>query len=435
MYSLTRRRFLRQSGTGTAGLVAGGIVLSSAPLAYPRAPGANERVRVMVLGVRGRGRGHAADYAELENVEVTALCDPDERVLSPVRGDVEKRQGKAPELHQDFRPLLEDKSIHAVSIATPDHWHALASIWSCQAGKDVYVEKPCSHNIREGRLLVEAARKYNRVVQHGTQSRSGETFHEVIEYLRKKPLGELRMAKVINSQRRANIGHREDGPAPDEVNYDLWLGPAAKRPFNPNRFHYKWHWFWEYGCGDLGNDGIHAVDYARWILGVEDPIAVSASGGKLYFDDDQETPDTQTITFEFPGRHLVYEMRIWTPYQEHGIENGAVFYCDQGYVELSPHGWRAFLERNRPGPTGDGKSRGREHFQNFIDCVRSRKRPNADIREGHLSARLCHLGNIATRVGRRLRFDAKTETFIDDPEANRLLGREYRAPFVVPETV
>src|SRR5690606_26218542 len=217
-------------------------------------------------------------------------------------------------------------------------------------------------------------------------------------------LGEIRFAKVINSQLRANIGRAEDSDAPAEIDYDLWLGPAPKRPFNPNRFHYNWHWNWDYGTGDMGNDGVHALDYARWLVGVEDPVAVSASGTKLHFDDDQETPDTQVVTFEFERSYIVYEMRIWSPYHEHGMENGVVLYGEKGYMEISPQGWRVFGRGNEPGPTGQGASRHAEHFQNFIDCMRTRAKPNADILDGHLSSRLAHMGNIATRIGRRLLF-------------------------------
>jgi len=434
METIGRRRFLKTSAQGAAGFLAGAAAFSAGPLASAAAPGANEKIRVAVVGVRGRGRSHATGYAALKDVEVAALCDVDLRVIPEVAGKVAEVQGKKPDTFQDFRRVLDDRSIHAISIATPDHWHALATILGCQAGKDVYVEKPCSHNLREGRLMVEAARRYNRVVQHGTQSRSGESFHQAREWLKKGELGKVRLAKVVNSQLRADIGHQEDGPVPEGVDYDLWLGPAPKRPFNPNRFHYNWHWNGDYGTGDIGNDGVHAVDYARWLLGVEDPTAVSGIGTKLHFNDDQETPDTQNVTFEFGDRYLTYEMRIWTPYNEHGMENGAVLYGENGYMELNPAGWRVFWKGNEPGPKGEGTRRGEFHFQNFIDCMRSRQKPNADILEGHLSSRLAHLGNIATRVGRRLLFDARTETFIGDEEANRLLGRQYRDGFRVMET-
>lgn len=442
--TIGRRRFL---GASAAGVLAAGGAAGAAALDPARAPAtfpavvpagalrAAERVRVAVAGIRGRGRSHATELAGIRDVEVAALVDVDTRILPERAAEIERRTGKRPATHKDYRVFLDDRSIDAIAIATPDHWHAPMGIAACRAGKDVFVEKPCSHNIREGRLLVEAARKYGRVVQHGTQSRSGGIFEEARDLLASGKLGKVRVAKVINSQRRADIGRAEDCDPPEGVDYDLWLGPAPLRPFNPNRFHYNWHWFWDYGTGDLGNDGVHAVDYARWLLGVEDPVAVSASGAKLYFQDDQETPDTQTVTFEFGDRHLIYEMRIWTPYHENGMENGAVLYGDDGWLAISPQGWRVTFKGNEKGPEATGGRRSESHFQNWIDCVRSRGRPRADILEGHLSSRLSHLGNIATRVGRRLLFDAKTETFVGDPEANGLLGREYRKGFEIPDPV
>ena len=431
MSDIPRRRFLRLSASGAIGLAA---APGTAAIVSPQTLSAGNRVRVAVAGIRGRGQSHALELAGIKDVEVAAIADVDSRLLPALGKKLEERSGKKPAMGQDFRAFLDDKTIDAVSIATPDHWHVPIAIAACRAGKDVYVEKPCSHNIREGRLLVEAARKYGRVVQHGTQSRSGASFHKALDFLRSGKLGKIRVAKVINSQRRDDIGRAQDGEAPEGVDYNLWLGPAPLRPFNKNRFHYNWHWFWDYGTGDLGNDGAHAMDYARWFLGVEDPIAVSASGGKLYFQDDQETPDTQTVTFEFPACHLIFEMRIWTPYQEHGIENGAVLYGDDGYMEISPRGWRAVSKDGKEEAKEQGGVRSELHFENFIECVRSRAKPRAEILEGHLSSRLCHMGNIAVRVGRRLLFDAKTETFKGDAEANRLLTREYRKGFELPDS-
>jgi predicted dehydrogenase len=309
----------------------------------------------------------------------------------------------------------------------------MATLYACQAGKDVYVEKPISHNVVEGRRMVEAARYYRRVVQAGTQSRSGRHFQEAVEYLRSGKLGKVRVAKAINTQRRENIGKKTDGKAPEGVDYDMWLGPAPKRPFNENRFHYNWHWFWDYGTGDLGNDGVHQIDVARWGLGVAAPVAVTSSGGKLFFDDDQQTPDTQVATFEFDGCMLVYEMRLWSPYKEHGFENGNVFYGDEGYMLLGGNGWRVFGPNDQPGPTSMPTERDNTHLQNFIDCIKSRARPNADVEEGHLSSLLCHLGNIAHRTGRRIRFDPSRETIRDDRDASRLLTRDYREPWTLPK--
>jgi len=243
------------------------------------------------------------------------------------------------------------------------------------------------------------------------------------------------VAKAINSQRRANIGRAADAEAPPGVDYDMWLGPAPRRPFNPNRFHYNWHWHWDYGTGDMGNDGVHQVDVARWGLGATAPHAVSASGAKLYFDDDQETPDTQMVVAEYPGQILIFEQRIWAPYHEHGYENGNVFYCENGYVLLGADGWRVYGPNDEPGPSAPRSERDRAHLQDFLDCVKSRKRTHASIEEGHYSALLCHLGNIACRVGRRLEFDPETERIRDDREAARLLTRRYRRPWVVPERI
>ena len=418
-----RRKFLQLSAAGAAGVAAAPSIAG--------ALGANEQVRVGVLGIRGRGRAHARELAGLKNVEVVTLCDVDSRLFDDRVKMVADIQGKAPSTVEDCRRVLEDKSVDVISIGAPDHWHGPMTIYGCQAGKDVYVEKPCSHNIREGRLMIEAARKYDRIVQHGTQSRSGESFVKAREFVRSGKLGTIRMAKVINSQLRANIGHENETEVPAGVNYDLWLGPAPKRPFSPNRFHYNWHWHWDYGTGDMGNDGVHAIDYARWFLGVEDPVSVSAMGTKLHFDDDQETPDTQIATFDFGDRYLVYEMHIWTNYQPEGFENGAVLYGTEGNLAISPRGWKVTWSGNKAGPSSPGSSRSVEHFQNFIDCVRSRKTPIADIREGHLSSRLAHLANIATRLGRSLNFDPKTETFVGDADANAMLTRQYREPFVL----
>jgi predicted dehydrogenase len=389
------------------------------------------------MGVRGRGSSLANGFAGMPDVEVAYLCDVDEQIRNDRAEAVSSRQGRSPELVEDFRRILDDASVDALVVATPDHWHALATILACQANKDVYVEKPASHNLVEGRRMIEAAQKYGRVVQHGTQSRSGAHYQTAIEFLRSGQLGRVLMAKAVNNQKRANIGHAKDGPPPPGVNYDLWLGPAPKRPFNPHRFHYHWHWFWDYGTGDLGNDGVHQVDIARWGLGAEHPTAVSSSGAKLHFDDDQETPDTQVVTFEYPGCQLLYEMRLWAPYNEHGFSNGNVFYGEEGMLELGATGWKVTWADNKRGPQSGTSDKDEAHRRNFIDCVKARtpEKLNAGIREGHLSALHCHLGNLSYRLGRRLEFDGATESFRHDAEADALRTREYRDPWIVPQTV
>jgi predicted dehydrogenase len=279
---------------------------------------------------------------------------------------------------------------------------------------------------------VNLARKHKRIVQHGTQSRSFQDLMDAVEYLQSGKLGKIRMAKAINSQLRGPIGRKADTEAPAHVNYDLWLGPAPKRPFNPNRFHYNWHWFWDYGTGDTGNDGIHQIDIARWGLGVKMPKAVSCSGTQLFYDDDHETPDTQVATFEYDDVYLMYEMRLWTPYRHEGHENGDIFYGDNGKMSVGREGWQVTFKDGKAGPGG---SRGRDsHIENFIKAVRSRKASdlNADVEVGHHSAVLCHMANIAMRVGRRLRFDANQERFIDDAEANTYLTKKYREGYELP---
>jgi len=433
MGTLSRRRFLARGALGAAAV----HVLDAAAF------GASDRVILAVAGMGGQGTNHARRFNAMADAQVVAVCDPDTARRNRA-ARAASREGKQPRPVEDFRTLLDERDIDALVVATPDHWHALATVLACQAGKDVYVEKPCSHNVREGQLMTQAARKYRRVVQHGTQSRSGTAHRAAIDILRSGRLGRCLQAKAINSQRRRNIGHKPDGQPPPGVNYDLWLGPAPKRPFNPNRFHYNWHWMWDYGTGDIGNDGIHQLDIARWGLGVEVPTRVCCSAGKFFFDDDQETPDTYVVTYEFPADPevkrptctLVYEQRDWAPYREHGFENGVVFYCERGYIEVSPAtGMRVFGERNKPLEARPESASLTAHQRHFLECVRSRRTPRADAEVAHRSAMLAHLGNIAYRVGRDLRLDPKTERFLDDDEANRLLARTYRPPYVMPEPV
>jgi predicted dehydrogenase len=320
--------------------------------------------------------------------------------------------------------------VTALVVAAPDHWHALATIWACQADKHVYVEKPCSHNLVEGRRMVEAARRRNRVVQMGTQRRSATHLGSAAELIRSGRLGRVPFARSWIAGNRPSIGRRADCPPPRGVNYDLWLGPAPLRPFNPNRFHYNWHWNWDYGTGELGNNGIHGLDVVRALLNLDAPNRVCAAGGKLYYEDDQQTPDTQVVTFDFPGTTVIWEHRIWSRTGLEGQSWGVILYGARGTLTFNDRGWQVadgIEASDRPGQAE------RPHLRNFLDCIRSGRRPNADIEEGHKSTRLCHLGNIAYRTGRALTFDARTETCTGDAEANRLLARTYREPFVLPQ--
>ncbi len=437
---IDRRKFLLHSTGATAGLLA--------PLMVTRTfAGANDRVRMAVVGLRGQGGSHIRSITALPDAELAALCDVDESVLARRVKELAARNIK-PSTYTDMRKLFEDKSIDAVSFATPNHWHALGAIWACQAGKDVYVEKPASHNIWEGRKMVEAARKYNRIVQVGTQSRSSPALREAVQKLREGVIGDVYMARGLCFKWRDTIGRKPDGPVPDGVHYDLWTGPAPQRPFNPNRFHYNWHWNWDYGNGDIGNQGIHEMDIARWGLGVKLPTRVQSMGGHFMFDDDQETPNTQVATLEFhdTGKKtlLVFEVRHWMTNSEAGISEGGasqnvignLFYGSKGYLAIDGYtSYRIFLGREQtPGPS---RMEGGGHHQNFLQAVRSRKVEdlNADIEEGHRSAVCMHLANISYRTGRSIDFDPATEKISGDPEASRQLTRKYRPPFVVPDKV
>ncbi|HEX4489219.1 MAG TPA: Gfo/Idh/MocA family oxidoreductase [Terriglobales bacterium] len=462
-----RRDFLVTTGktmaVGAATLALGGRVL-----------GANDRVRVAICGVRGRGVDHLKGFAKVPNAQIVAMCDVDENVLNQRLGDAEKMGIPRPKAYGDIRKLLEDKDIDAISIATPNHWHSLMAIWACQAGKDVYVEKPCSHNWFEGRQLVRAVKKYNRICQHGSQSRSNPGMIEAIKHLNDDTIGDVYMARALCYKWRASIGHATPEPVPAGVNYDLWTGPAPMKPFTRNRFHYNWHWIWDTGNGDIGNQAIHEIDIARWGLGVRFPTLVSAMGGHFMFDDDQETPNTLNATFQFDGpqgkrKMMELEVRHWITNHEAEIGSGAygtaavpyaglakkpdakealgpkdaktntignIFYGSKGYLAIDGYdSYKTWLtDQLEPGPSGSASG---DHFANFIDCVRSRRAEDihSPIEEGHMSTTLVHLANTSYRLGRSLKFDPAKEEVIGDEEAARMLRGTYRAPYIVPEEI
>ncbi|MBL8296201.1 MAG: Gfo/Idh/MocA family oxidoreductase [Bryobacterales bacterium] len=427
------------------------LMSSAVAAATPHLASANNRVRVACVGVRGQGRSHIREYAGMENVEIAAVCDVDERVLNERLTDIEKLGKKRPQGYTDLRKLLEDKSIDAVSIATPNHQHTLQTIWACQAGKHVYTEKPCSYNMFESRQIVKAARKYNRLVQHGTNSRSTVALREAVQKLREGVIGDVYMSRGLCFKWRDTIGRKPVEAVPAGVHYDLWLGPAPKREFTQNRFHYNWHWHWDYGNGDLGNQGIHEVDICRWGLGVKYPVKVSAMGGHYMFDDDQETPNTLVATYEFNegGKRqlMVFEVRHWMSNHEAGIGDnpskpggntvGNIFYGSKGYMAIDGYAtYKTFLGKDQqPGPA---RKEGGSNWANFIAALRSGKREdlNAEIEEGAISSTLVHLANISYRLGRTVRFDAEKYECPGDKEATAMFTRtQYRAPFVVPEKV
>jgi predicted dehydrogenase len=411
---------------------------------------ANDTVRVACVGIRGQGNSHIHEYSRMQNVEIAALCDVDENVLNKRLGEVVSSGKRKPAAFTDVRKLLEDKSIDAISIATPNHWHSLIGIWACQAGKDVYCEKPCSHNIFEGRQLVRAAQKYNRIVQHGTNSRSGPAVREAMDKMREGLIGDVYMSRGLCYKWRDTIGRAPEEPVPAGVHYDLWTGPAALLPFTRNHFHYNWHWNWNYGNGDIGNQGIHEMDIARWGLGVQYPTKVNGMGGHFMFDDDQQTPNTLVSTFEFneggKKKLLVFEVRHWMSNHEAGIGEGGkrkdsntvgnIFYGSKGFLAIDGYGqYKTWLGRDQqPGPHREEDG---NNWANFIEAVRSRKQSdlNAPIEEGYMSTVLVHLANISYRLGRTVEFDAENLQCKGDAEATAMFTRPYRAPFIVPEKV
>jgi predicted dehydrogenase len=419
---------------------------------YSRVKGANERLNVACVGVRGRGKSHIEYFAKHPNSVVATVVDIDQAVSEQAVQHAMKFQSAKPKEAKDLRVMLEDKSIDVVSIATPNHWHALATIWACQAGKDVYCEKPASHNIFEGRKMVEAARKYNRIVQIGHQSRT--TAHKIraIELLREGVIGEVYMARGLCFKRRKPIGHNEATDIPVGVDYDMWLGPAEERAFKENRFHYNWHWYWDFGNGDIGNQGVHEMDVARWGLGKTDlPRFVYSSGGHFISDDDQQTPNTQQAIFDYDDSQIVFEVRGLLTGGEADMQPkppgnintvGNTFLGSKGFLTVDASGFHTYLgENHEPGPSMDYKEdneySSEPHVDNFIAAVKSRNHRDltCDVLEGHLSASLCHLANTSYRVQRRLEFDPRTETFVDDAEADKYLSRRYRPGFEVPENV
>jgi len=480
MARFTRREVLEQSLLAAAAVAVPAVPALASEPSGPRA-GANELLRIGVVGVRGRGLAHVSTFSNFKDCQVVALCDIDPNSVHEATKRVETKSGKRPAYYPDFRKMLEDKSIDAVSIATTNHTHSLFAIWAMQAGKHVYVEKPVSHNVWEGRKAVEAARKYKRVCQTGTQCRSSKGLKEAMAFLHEGKLGKVKVARGLCYKRRTSIGKKEDGPVPAGVDYDLWLGPAPVRPFNPSRFHYNWHWHWDYGNGDLGNQGIHQMDIARWGLGKKELAKKAVSvGGRLGYEDDGETPNTQIVWLDYGDSELLFEVRGLETDAYREAKIGVIFHCEKGYMVNPTYTSATVFDPDGNKVQTFAGGRDEDHFRNFVDCVMGGKpgELNADIEEGHLSSALCHLGNVSHRlgelkatykanpfpeseaaadtfhrmkehldqngvkatlsqvsVGRTLSIDPKTETCVGDAEANKLFTREYRAPFVVPEQV
>ncbi len=478
-HDLNRRRFLEDSMLAA---VAALTVPASSVLAAdePKKAAANDKLSVAIVGVNGRGGSHISAFGAKPDTEITYICDVDVAVGERACDSLEKKQGRRPRFVQDMRQMLEDKSVDIVTTATPNHWHALTAIWAIQAGKDVYVEKPVSHNVSEGRRIVEAARKYNRICQTGTQCRSMPASIAGIEYIREGKIGEMKLARGLCYKSRGSIGPKGNFEVPDGINYDLWCGPAPMTTRTRQKLHYEWHWQWDYGNGDLGNQGIHQMDVARWGLGVNDiGDGVLSYGGRYSYEDAGETANTQVCIHTFGDKTLVFEVRGLKTDDVRGARVGNIFYGSQGYVVMTAYNKGAAFDREGTMIKEFGGAGGDElHFQNFLKAVRSRnyKDLNADIEDGHLSSALCHVGNISYRLGKammpsdvraaltgnaeatetferfsshladnkvdldkdkvmfgaKLKIDGKKENFPGNDKANAMLTREYRAPYIVP---
>ena len=489
----TRRAFLKKTAASTAGIGLGLTIAGTK--ASGRVLGANDTIRLGVAGINGRGQSHIGEFTGMDGVQVTHLIDPDSRLFAPMTKNVQKRGKNTPKCFQDIRKALEDKDLDAVSVATCNHWHSLITIWSCQAGKDVYVEKPCSHNPFEGRKCVEAARKHQRIVQHGTQGRGDKDWVRIVEIIKSGKYGKLLVSKAHASKGsgsgRWSIGYKQPKDPPQGFDFNIWLGPAPMQPYHENLVHYNWHWFWDTGNGEIGNQGVHQMDVARWgIPGGTLPKSVISMGGRWVetpdYKDQAQTPNLQLSVMDFGGTLLVFEVRGLVDRKGPTGKSSAgrvdnEFYLEEGAIignKFYPQGKKQGeslpqVDVNRP--TGNV-------FANFIECVRSRKQENlmADILEAHYSAALCHLANISYRLGKpvpfgqgyetvgdnqqvresvkaieenlqvvlgmdlskqtytlgpKLDFDVQAERFVGDAEANKLLTRPYRDPFVVPEQV
>lgn len=421
---LSRRRFLEWSaGTGLAACAA---AVSAQP-----ARSAADTLQVGVMGINGRGRDLAKGFASRPGVEVSYVCDVDTRAVTSTMAALKDIQPREPQGVGDFRRMLDDPAVDVLVVAAPNHWHAPATILGCAAGKHVYVEKPCSHTAEEGELAVAAARKAQRVVTTGTQRRSWGAIVEAMGKLREGAIGKVRFARSWYRSRRPSIGRGQPGDPPAWLDYELWQGPAPRRPYKDNLIHYNWHWHWHWGNGELGNNGVHALDLARWGMGVDFPTRVTSSGGRYRFDDDQETPDTHLVTFEFGPRAITWEGLSWSPHGPGGSAFGATFHGDDGTLELFDIGYRIYDMQSKLVAEQSGTGGDLEHIDDFLRCVREGGRPTADIEEGHRSALLCHLGNIAYRVGRDLEIDPSNGHPREDA-AVAMWGREY-APGWRPE--
>jgi hypothetical protein len=474
----TRRTFLQRS---LAAVGAGATFAIAGTKSSGKVIGANDVIRVGIAGLNGRGQSHLAEMLNIKGVEITYLIDPDQRTYKKSLDRISSAGGSTPKTTTDIRQALDDGNLDVVTIATPNHWHSLISIWACDAGKDVYVEKPCSHNVHEGRIAVDMARKKNRIVQHGTQSRSDASMAGMVEFIKSGQAGKLLVSRGLCYKPRNSIGFKQPEAPPSALDFNLWLGPAPEQQYNANLAPYNWHWFWDTGNGDIGNQGVHEMDKARWAIpGATLPKSVVSFGGRFGYEDQGQTANTQIALFDYGDTQLIFEVRGLKTGDFHGQTIGNIFHCEQGIVA----GGKFYPKGSDEGQAVPSAPRGpgRGHFDNFISAVRSRQQSdlNADILEGHYSSALCHLANMSYRLGERVPFNPQTKAFGDNQEAyetlarmeehlsktnglnleqtqyllgrklsvdaasekivgddaaNQMLTRQYRKPFVVPDKV
>lgn len=433
-----RRDFITRTAFGAGAQLLAGSASASV----------SDTIRVAIIGLGGRGRDHMRDCAKISGVKVVAFCDPDETRMAQRASEFESLTGQKPALHQDLRRVLDDKDIDAVTIATCNHWHALAAIWACQAGKHVYVEKPVSHDFFSGAQMVAASRKYDRLVQGGTQRRSSGAVRRAIRALHDGIIGDVYMARCVHYQKRDSLGFKDAEKPPATLDWNLWLGPARDQAFNRNLHPYNWHWFWDFGNGELGNNGVHYIDVARWALNKRLPSRIYSIGGRFGYQDQGQTPNTQVVTYQFDdGTEMVAEIRGRYTNAEGGLDSGPIFYGSKGYMIADAHAdvFKVYLGGSKTAEPDLGKDDdvdriGDEeisHFQNFFDAVRAGKREmlTAEINETFLSTAFCLLGNISYRLKRELHFDAGTNRFLNDSEADAMLRDTCRAPFLVPDRI
>jgi predicted dehydrogenase len=432
MTDFTRRDFLSSSAFAAAGLMASVHV---APVRAAEDGKDKKPVRIALMGLAGRGRQLISNFVTFPEVEFAYLCDPDADVLPGAVKQITDKGKKEPKTVADFRTALDDKDVDVLVCAAPDHWHALATIWGCQAGKDVYCEKPCSHNIEEGRRMIEAARYHKRVVGCGTQRRSGADYQDAVKAIQSGKIGKVSFVRCWITSTRPNIGKEQPVDPPKNLDFSLWAGPGSASYYKKNLVHYHWHWRWDYGTGECGNNGIHALDIARWGLGVDTPNFVTCGGAKYHFEDDQETPDTQLATFDFDNAAIQWEHRTWSKRGIDGADFGIAFYGSDATLVCGSSGYTIY-EKEKAVETRKPASRDNEHIQNFLDCLISREKPNADVEICHHSTQLCHLANIAWRTRSTLQLNPKstsTDFIQNNPAAMALVGREYRKGFELPK--